>query len=126
MRAVIYAETGDSDVLRLVDRPAPEPGQGEVRVRVMVSGVNPSDWKSRRGMSAAQALPFPEMVPNQDGAGIVDAVGDGVTSLQVGQRVWVWEAAFKRADGTAQEQVVLPARQVVALPDHASFDVGAS
>jgi NADPH2:quinone reductase len=126
MRAVIYTQTGESDVLRLVDRPVPEPGPGEVRVRVMVSGVNPSDWKSRRGVSAAQALPFPEMVPNQDGAGIVDAVGDGVTSLQVGQRVWIWEAAWRRADGTAQEQVVLPVRQAVPLPDDAPFDLGAS
>jgi NADPH2:quinone reductase len=126
MRAVIYTQTGDSDVLRLVDRPVPEPGPGEVRLRVHVSGVNPSDWKSRRGVSAAQALPFPEVVPNQDGAGIVDAVGDGVTALQVGQRVWVWEAAWRRADGTAQEQVVLPVRQAVPLPDDAPFELGAS
>ena len=126
MRAVIYTQTGGSDVLQLADRPVPEPGPGEVRVRIQVSGVNPSDWKARRGVSAAQALPFPEMVPNQDGAGIVVAVGEGVTALQVGQRVWVWEAAFKRADGTAQEQVVLPARQAVPLPDDASFDLGAS
>jgi len=126
MKAVIYTKTGDTDVLQVVDRPAPEPGPGEVRVRVRVSGVNPTDWKSRRGAGAAAALPFPEMVPNQDGAGIVDAVGEGVTSLHVGQRVWLWEAAWRRADGTAQEQVVLPARQAVPLPDHASFDVGAS
>ena len=126
MRAVTYTQTGDADVLRLVDRSVPEPGPGEVRVRVRVSGVNPTDWKSRRGVSAAQALPFPEMVPNQDGAGTVDAVGDGVTSLQIGQRVWVWEAAWRRANGTAQEQIVLPARQAVPLPEHASFDLGAS
>ena len=126
MRAVIYTQAGDSDVLQLVERPVPEPGPGEVRVRVQVSGVNPSDWKSRRGVSAAQRLPFPEMVPNQDGAGTVDAVGEGVASPTVGQRVWVWEAAWRRADGTAQERVVLPARQAVPLPDHASFDLGAS
>ncbi|MDQ3944016.1 MAG: NADPH:quinone reductase [Actinomycetota bacterium] len=126
MKAVIYTQTGDPDVLEVVDRPVPEPGPGEVRVRVQVSGVNPSDWKSRRGASAAQALPFPEMVPNQDGAGTVDAVGEGVTSLQVGQRVWLWEAAWRRADGTAQEYVVLPARQAVPLPDDASLDLGAS
>lgn len=126
MKAVIYTQTGDADVLRVVDRKVPEPGPGEVRVRVQVSGVNPTDWKSRRGASAAAALPFPEMVPNQDGAGIVDAVGEGVSSLQPGQRVWLWEAAWRRADGTAQEQVVLPARQAVPLPDDASFDLGAS
>src|SRR2546425_6810306 len=99
MRAVVYAETGDPDVLRLTERPVPEPGPGEVRVRVRVSGVNPTDWKARRGTSPA----FPEVVPNQDGAGTVDAVGSGVPQSRVGERVWLWEAAWQRADGTAQE-----------------------
>ncbi|MGZ6793892.1 MAG: NADPH:quinone reductase [Mycobacteriales bacterium] len=125
MRAVVYAQTGGPDVLRLVDRPAPEPGPGEVRVRVAVSGVNPTDWKSRTGAAPGQPLAFPEVVPNQDGAGTVDAVGPG-TTLQPGQRVWLWEAAWQRADGTAQELVVLPEAQAVPLPDSASFDLGAS
>lgn len=94
-------------------------------MRVLVSGVNPTDWKSRLGAVAGTPLAKAQ-VPNQDGAGIVDALGDGVTTLAVGQRVWVWDAAFHRADGTAQEFTVLPARHVVALPDAASFDVGAS
>jgi NADPH2:quinone reductase len=126
MKAIVHSLTGDSDVLHLAERATPEPGPGEVRVRVVVSGVNPTDWKSRRGTHPSQATPFPQMVPNEDGAGIVDALGAGVTTLQVGQRVWMWEAAWGRADGTAQEQVILPVRQVVALPDHASFDLGAS
>jgi NADPH2:quinone reductase len=122
MRAVVYSEPGGPDVLRLVERPAPEPGPGEVRVRVAVSGVNPTDWKARR----RGPLAFPEVVPNQDGAGTIDAVGDDVPTERVGQRVWVWEAAWERADGTAQEAVVVPARQAVPLPGAASFDVGAS
>ena len=121
MRAVVYSQADGPDVLRLVERPVPEPGSGEVRVRVRVSGVNPTDWKARRG-----ELAFPEAVPNQDGAGTIDAVGDGVNASRVGERVWVWEAAWQRADGTAQEYVVLPERQAVRLPDGVSFDAGAS
>ena len=65
-------------------------------------------------------------MPNQDGAGVIDAVGRGVPESRVGQRVWVWEAAWQRPNGTAQEYVVLPERQSVPLPDHASFELGAS
>jgi NADPH2:quinone reductase len=126
MRAVVYSQTGDPDVLRVVERPVPEPGPGEVRVRLVLSGVNPTDWKSRRGSGPGRPLPFPEKVPDQDGAGVVDAVGPGVERVRPGRRVWVWEAAYQRADGTAQEYVVLPADQVVPLPDDASFELGAS
>jgi NADPH:quinone reductase len=125
MRAVVYSETGPPEVLRLVERPVPEPGPGEVRVAVQVSGVNPTDWKARQGSGGGQ-LPFSEVVPNQDGAGTIDAVADGVDASRVGERVWVWEAAWQRADGTAQEYVVLPERQAVRLPDGVSFDAGAS
>jgi NADPH2:quinone reductase len=125
VRAVVYSELGGPDVLRLVERAVPSPGPGEVRVQVHVSGVNPTDWKARRGRGSGQP-PFPEVVPNQDGAGTIDAVGDGVPADRVGERVWLWEAAWRRADGTAQELVVLPERQAVRLPDAVSFDVGAS
>src|SRR2546423_9980208 len=125
MRAIVYSEPGDSGVLRLTERAVPEPGPGEVRVRVHVSGVNPTDWK-QRSASRGQGLPFPELVPNQDGAGVVDAVGPGVPADRVGERVWLWEASWQRADGTAQEYVVLPEQQAVPLPGHASFDLGAS
>ena len=87
-----------------------------MRVRIHVSGVNPTDWKARLG-GPRPAGPFAERVPNQDGAGVIDAVGDGVDPARVGERVWVWEAAWRRSDGTAQEALVLPARQAVALPD---------
>lgn len=126
MRAVVYSQAGGPEVLRVVERPVPEPGPGEVRAAVRVSGVNPTDWKARRGSGGGGQLPFPEVVPNQDGAGTVDAVGDGVDPSRVGERVWLWEAAWQRADGTAQEYVVLPERQAVRLPDGVSFDVGAS
>jgi NADPH2:quinone reductase len=125
MRAVVYAQTGEPDVMHLVDRPVPEPGPGEVRVRVSVSGVNPTDWKARRGDAAGELLD-PAVVPNQDGAGTVDVVGEGVDPARVGQRVWLWEAAWQRVNGTAQEFVALPARQAVPLADGVSFDVGAS
>ena len=124
MRAVVYSEAGGSDVLRVVERPTPEPGSGEVRVAVAVSGVNPTDWKACRGGRGGR-LPFPEIVPNQDGAGTIDAVGDGVDPARVGERVWIWEATWQRADGTAQEHVVLPEQQAVRLDD-LSFDIGAS
>src|SRR4051812_5057052 len=127
MRAVTYSRTGDPDVLEVGDRPLRDPGPGEVRVRIMVSGVNPTDWKSRRGAKAGEPLPFPEVVPNQDGAGVVDAVGSGVEHFQVGDRVWLALAAYQRADGgTAQEFAVLPAERVFPLPGQAGFDVGAS
>lgn len=124
MKAVVYEQAGSSDVLRLAERPEPTPGPGQVRVQVAVSGVNPTDWKARRG--AHGTIAPGGHVPNQDGAGVVDAVGGGVDSARVGQRVWIWEAAWRRADGTAQQSVVLPERQAVPLPDGASFDLGAS
>jgi NADPH2:quinone reductase len=125
MRAVVYSHTGEPDVLHLVDRPVPDPEPGQVRVRVSVSGVNQTDWKARRGKAAGESVD-PPVVPNQDGAGTVDAVGQGVDPARVGERVWLWEAAWQRANGTAQEYVVLPERQAVPLADGVSFDVGAS
>jgi NADPH2:quinone reductase len=125
MRAVVYSQTGEPHVLHLVDRPVPEPGPGEVRVRVSVSGVNPTDWKARSGNAAGEPVD-PAQVPNQDGAGTIDAVGEGVDPSRVGERVWLWEAARQRVNGTAQEYVALPARQAVPLAGGLSFDVGAS
>jgi NADPH2:quinone reductase len=121
-----YSTTGGPEVLRMIERVMPEPLPGEVRVRVAVSGVNPTDWKARHGSGTGTPTTFPQMVPNQDGAGTVDAVGAGVDPGRVGQRVWLWEAAWQRADGTAQEYVTLPQHQAVPLPDGASFDLGAS
>ncbi|MFD1713171.1 NADPH:quinone reductase [Amnibacterium flavum] len=124
MKSIVYSRPGDPSVLELVERPVPEPGLGEVRVRVVVSGVNPTDWKSRA--AAPNGLPFPEVTPNQDGSGVVDAVGEGVEGISVGDRVWTYLSAHERPTGTAQEFTVLPADRVVPLPDAASFDLGAS
>jgi NADPH:quinone reductase len=125
MRAVIYAHSGDASVLQVVQRPLEEPAEGEVRIRVVVSGVNPTDWKSRSG--AFGGSPAEPTVPNHDGAGIVDAVGPGVTGIQAGDHVWVTLAADGRpASGTAQEYTVVPAERVFPLPDGADFELGAS
>ncbi len=124
MRAVVYTESGDSSVLELVEREVAEPGPGEVRVRIVRAGVNPTDWKFRAG--GMGELAFPEIVPGQDGAGVVDAVGPDVTDPVVGDRVWTMLAQHQRPGGTAQEQVVLPVDRVAVLPDAASYDVGAS
>ena len=110
MKAIVYTETGDPSVLHLVDREVTPPAPGEVRVRVIVSGVNPTDWKSRRGAGPGQSPPFAEVTPNQDGAGVIDAVGDGVSDLAVGDRVWMYLAGHQRPTGTAQEYTNLPAR----------------
>jgi NADPH:quinone reductase len=125
MRAVVYTRTGDPSVLEVAERPVPEPGPGEVLARVAVSGVNPTDWKSRRAGGSGTAPPGGWQIPNQDGAGVVEAVGEGVDAGLVGERVWVWEAAWQRPWGTAAEYTLVPARQVVRLGP-ASFDLGAS
>ena len=122
MRAVVYSQTGPSSVLRLVDRKVPQPGPGEVRVRIVRAGVNPTDWKFRSGA----AMTHDEVTPGQDGAGVVDAVGPGVSGLEVGQRVWLVLAQHGRAYGSAAELTVQPAATVVPLPDNADFDLGAS
>jgi NADPH2:quinone reductase len=126
MRSIIYTETGDASVLQLVERDLPTPDAREVRVRIVVSGVNPTDWKSRRGGGSASGSGS-EFVPNQDGAGIIDAVGAGVEGHAVGDRVWISLAAWQRPlGGTAQEFAVLPAERVFALPMSVDFAVGAS
>jgi NADPH2:quinone reductase len=127
MRAVGYATTGTLDVLEQVDVPdAAEPGPGEVRVRMVLSGVNPTDWKSRNGAIHMPIPPGRHQVAGLDGAGVVEAAGPGVSTLAPGQRVWVQLVAFKRLDGTLQESVVLPQELVYPLPDAASFELGAA
>lgn len=125
MRAAFYERTGPAqDVLSVGEMPAPRPGPGEVLVRVHASGVNPSDVKKRAGRMPSPAE-FPRIVPHSDGAGVVAAVGDGVDPARVGQRVWLWNAQWKRPFGTAAEFVSLPEAQAVALPEAVSFATGA-
>ncbi len=125
MRAAFYERTGPAREVLMVDQlPTPEPGPGEVRVRIVTSGVNPSDVKMRGGLRSA-TLPFARIVPHSDGAGVIDAVGHGVPTGRVGQRVWTWNAAWGRPFGTAAEYVVLPTAQAVPLPDVTAFEAGA-
>jgi NADPH2:quinone reductase len=123
MRAIAYRQ--DDPGLRLIERERPTAGEGEVVVKVAVSGVNPTDWKGRRNPYPGTP-PGVDLVPNQDGAGTIVEVGAGVDPARVGERVWLWEAAWQRADGTAQEFLAIPAQHAVGLPDGASFEVGAS
>jgi len=125
MQAAFYESTGAAqDVLRIAELPDPQPGPGELRVRLRWSGVNPSDVKSRRGLRS-KVLAFPRIVPHSDGMGVVNAVGDGVPAARVGERVWVWNAAWGRAFGTAAQYVVLPAAQAVPLPGNVADEAGA-
>jgi NADPH2:quinone reductase len=126
VRAIVYTRTGGPELLELVDRPVPEPQPGEVRVRVTVSGVNPTDWKSRQGDGSGAPPPAGWQIPHHDGAGVVDAVGNGVDPVLVGERVWLWESAYRRPWGTAAEYTTVPARHAVLLPAGASFELGAS
>ncbi len=122
MKAVWYEKNGAAgEVLVVGERPDPIPVPGEVRVRVLVSAVNPSDVKSRLRRPPAFAL----IIPHSDGAGVIDAVGDGVPASRVGERVWLWNAQWQRPCGTAAERICLPSEQAVALPEAASMDEGA-
>lgn len=125
MKAAFYEATGPAaDVLRLADVPTPEPAPGEVRVRVLWSGVNPSDVKSRAGRPGVP-MPFARVIPHSDGSGVIDAVGEGVDRARLGERVWLWNAAWGRAHGSACEWLCLPQQQAVPLPENVSGEAGA-
>jgi NADPH2:quinone reductase len=124
MRAAFYEKNGAaSDVLQLADVDTPRPGPGEVRVKLRASGVNPSDVKAREGRT--RKIAYPRVIPHSDGAGDIDMVGDGVSQGRIGERVWIWNAQWKRAFGTCAEHVVLPAALAVNLPEGTSYEAGA-
>ena len=126
MKAVWYEGFGPAaEVLQVGEMPAPEPAPGEVLVRVRASGVNPSDVKLRAGARPGATMAFPRIVPHSDGAGVIEAVGDGVDGGRVGERVWIWNGQWRRAHGTAAEYVALPAEQAVRLPEGTRFAEGA-
>jgi NADPH2:quinone reductase len=124
MRAAYYENNGAArDVLRVADVDTPQPGPGEVRVKLKTSGVNPSDVKAREGRT--RKLSYPRVIPHSDGAGEIDMIGDGVPAGRKGERVWVWNGQWKRPLGTCAEYVVLPSALAPALPASASYEAGA-
>jgi NADPH2:quinone reductase len=126
VKAVWYERTGAAtDVLTFGEMPAPIAGPGEVRVRLEASGVNPADVGRRAG--SYRAMEFSRVIPNSDGAGIVDQVGEGVTRLRPGERVWLFNGQRNgRAFGTAAEFIALAEQLVTPLPDQLSFAAGAT
>ncbi|WP_031293320.1 NADPH:quinone reductase [Leptolyngbya sp. Heron Island J] len=126
MKAIWYEQPGKaSDVLKYGDVEQPEPKAGEVRVKIHVSGVNPSDTKFRSGWMGLKQ-PYAKTIPHNDGAGVIDAVGEGVSSERIGERVWIYEAQRQSAFGTAADYVVVPGHKAVTMPEALDFASGAS
>jgi NADPH:quinone reductase len=126
MRAATFTHTGPArEVLRVDNVPTPEPGPGDVRVRIATSGVNPSDVKRRDAAPYGKPAEFPVVIPHSDGAGTIDAVGTGVPAGRIGERVWTFNAQYRRPFGTAAEYCVLPSAFAVHLPDNTDFAAGA-
>ena len=128
MRAIVYDRFGPAaEVLELRELPTPDPAPGEVLVRLTRSGVNPSDVKARAGSRPGVTRPpFPLIVPHSDGAGVIEAVGEGVSGNRIGERVWIWNGQWQRPFGTAAEMMALPSVQAVTLPEGVSDDTGAT
>lgn len=123
MKAAVYTSKGSAaEVLRIVERPVPEPAGDEVRVKLAFSGVNPSDAKTR----GRPRMDYPEVIPHSDGAGVVDALGPQAPRELLKRRVWVYNGQWERAQGTAAQYISLPSSQVVPLPDGVPFEAGAS
>jgi NADPH2:quinone reductase len=123
MRAAYYEKNGSArDVMCVGEIATPQAGPGEVRVKLAASGVNPSDVKARHG---SRKIAWPQLIPQSDGAGVIDQVGDGVSKSHIGERVWVFNGQWKRPFGTAAEYIAIPAAMAVPLPDTVSFAEGA-
>jgi NADPH:quinone reductase len=128
MKAIGYSVFGTArDVLKSIDIPMPTPASGQVLVRLMRSGVNPSDVKARAGTRPGITKPaFETVIPHSDGSGIIEAVGDGIDPNRIGERVWIWNGQWQRAYGTAADYIALDSEQAVTMPDEMSFDAGAT
>ncbi len=123
MRAAWYEKNGPAaEVLKVGDLPDPVPGPGEVLVRLHASAVNPSDVKARAG---ARKVMGNRVIPNSDGAGIIERVAPGVDPSFVGRRVWVYNAQWDRPCGTSAQYVSLPSTLTVPLAAQLSFEQGA-
>lgn len=126
MKATWFEKKGPAhEVLVFGEMPDPVPAPNHVRVRVHVSGVNPSDTKTRGGFRGQTNMEFPRIIPGQDGAGVIDQVGPGVPETRIGERVWIYEAYRGRPFGTAAQYCVVPAHHAVKLPGSIDFDTGA-
>jgi NADPH:quinone reductase len=124
MRAAYYERNGAArDVLRIGEVEAPQPARGEVRVRLRTSGVNPSDVKSRAGLT--RKIAFPRVIPHSDGSGEIDCVGEGVSPARVGERVWLWNGQWRRPFGTAAQAITVAAEQAVPLPANVEMEAAA-
>ena len=128
MRAAFYSRFGaPADVIELGQVETPKPGPGEVRVKLAYSGVNPSDAKARAGARPGVTKPaFPRIVPHSDGAGVIEALGEGVDKARIGERVWIWNGQWQRPFGTAADYITLPEAQAVTLPEGVSMEAGAT
>ncbi len=125
MKAAWYEKIGDAkDVFNIGEVDTPKPGAGEVLVKVRASGVNPSDVKQRSGWGGLK-MRYPRVIPHNDGAGVIEAVGDRVSTDRIGDRVWIYEATLAQGLGTAAEYVVVPSNNTVLLPDNTEFTEGA-
>ena len=124
MRAVWYEAYGPAkEVLKFGELETPDPGAGEVRVRLHASGANPSDYKARLGSRGEMG--WPRIIPHSDGAGVIESAGEGVDAARVGERVWIFNGQWERPYGTAAEFIVVPERQAVPLADSVDFAQGA-
>ena len=125
MKAAWYERQGSADSTLVVgEAPTPDPGPGDVRIRVAVSGINPGDVRKRQDAFGV-GMPFPRVVPHSDGAGVIDEVGEGVSASRIGERVWCFGAQSYRPFGTAAEFVVVPESQAIRLPNGIPFEQGA-
>jgi NADPH2:quinone reductase len=125
MQAVWYNKFGSAEnVLEVGEYQTPEPAQGDVKVRIHASGVNPSDTKKRLGANPALLNNGP-VIPNSDGSGEIVALGEGVNNRNIGERVWIYNAQFGRQEGTSAQYVCFPSNQAVWMPDNASYEIGA-
>ncbi len=126
MKAAWYDHKGAArEVLVVGQLPVPEARPGEVLVEMKASGINPSDTKGRGGARGNSTMPFERIIPHQDGAGRIVAVGEGVAQERIGERVWIYEAQLGRPFGTAAQFAAVPAQKAVPLPDNTSFEEGA-
>ena len=123
MRAVWYEQNGPAEVMQVGEMPKPIPGAGEALVKIVSSGINPSDWKRRAGQT--RGMDFPRVIPHQDGSGVIEAVGEGVAASRAGERVWLYEAQYGRPFGTAAEYCVIPSQHAIAMPAGITFQQGA-